>query len=97
MAPKRDPAIISMVVTIVGFFVFPILSAVAGLVLGYKALREARAGGWGSEKLARIAVIVGWIGLASPFCLTMTAVGTQFGYSLCGVLTQMLSDISGGG
>jgi hypothetical protein len=97
LAPKRDPAVTSMVVTIVGFFAFPIVSAVAGLVLGYKALREARAGGGGSEKLARIAVIVGWIGLASPFCLMMTAMGAQFGYSLCGVLIQMLSDIRGGG
>ncbi len=95
LAPKRDPAITSLVVTIVGFFAFPILSAVAGLVLGYKALREVRGGGGGSEKLARMAVIVGWIGLTAPLCLTMTAVGAQFGYSLCGVLIQMLLDISG--
>ncbi len=97
LALKRDPAITSMVVTIVGFFAFPIVSAVVGLVLGYKSLREARAGGGGSEKLARIAVIVGWLGLASPLCLTVTAGGAQFGYSLCGVLIQMLSDIAGGG
>jgi len=95
LAPRRDPAVTSLFVTIVGFFTFPIVSAVAGLVLGYKALREARASGWGNEKLARIAVIVGWIGLASPFCLMMTAVGTQFGYSLCGVLIQILSDMQG--
>jgi hypothetical protein len=97
LAPRRDPAVTSLFVTIVGFFTFPILSAVVGLFLGYKALREARAGGWGSEKLARAAVIVGWIGLASPFCLMMTAMGTQVGYSLCDVLLQILSDISGGG
>ena len=93
LVTRRDPAITSIFVTIAGFFAFPIVSAIVGLVLGYKALREARAGG-GNEKLAKTAVIVGWIGLALPFCLAMTLMGTQFGYSLCGVLFQIWRDVS---
>ena len=95
---KRDPAVTSIIVTVVGSFFLPIVGAILGLVLAYKALREARAGGWGSEKTARTAVIVGWGGIALgllPLCMAMTTSGTQLGYSLCNNLLQMVSDVLG--
>ena len=63
------------------------------------ALREARAGGWGSEKMARTAVIVGWGGIVLgllPLCMAMTMSGAQLGYSLCNDLLQVVSDVMGG-
>jgi hypothetical protein len=82
----------------VGSFFVPIVGAILGLVLAYKALREARAGGWGSEKMARTAIIVGWGGIALcllPLCMATTMSGTQLGYFLCNDLFQVVLDILG--
>jgi ribosomal protein S27AE len=90
---KTDPALISIIVTIVGSFFVPIGGAILGLFLAYKALKEARAseGRLGSESLARIAVAVGWIGLALsvlPFVLFFVMSGAQAGCALCNELSQ---------
>jgi DNA-directed RNA polymerase subunit RPC12/RpoP len=63
---NSDPAVVSIIVTVVGTFVLPLplVGAIIGLVLGYKALKSAREGGGNSEKLAKSAVIVGWVVLA---------------------------------
>ena len=95
---KRDPAVISIIVTVVGSLFMPFVGAIVGLVLAYKALRQARAGGWGSEKMAKTAVIVGWSGIALcllPLCMAMTMPGVHLGYSLCNDLFQMVADVLG--
>jgi predicted small integral membrane protein len=79
---KIDPAIISMLVTLLGFFCFPVASAYLGFLLGGMALHKARAGGGGSEKLAKIAVIVSFacMLLSASVCMAFAIVGT--GYEL---------------
>jgi hypothetical protein len=98
---EADPATISLVVTIVGTVLVPVpvLGAGLGLYLGYKALREARAGGWNSEKLARTAVIVGWIGLAYlvlPLCIWLGWLGCAGAASVCEGLWETLFNRLGG-
>ena len=95
---KADPAYISIIVTALGTFVVPLLGGVVGLVLGYKALREARAsdGRSGSEKLARTAVVVGWAGVAFgllPLCLVLSASGAQLGVSACDAFFDAVLDM----
>jgi hypothetical protein len=97
---RADPATISMIVTAVGMFVIPIplVSPIAGLVLGYRALKSARAGGNNSEKLAKIAVIFGWVGAAYtalPLCLFVGSAGYQIMYTVCGGLWDELVDLVG--
>ena len=94
---KADPALVSIIVTVAGSFVVPIAGAVVGLILGYKALREARAGETqrGSEKLARTAVIVGWVFVVFgvvPLCMVVVMPGVQLGVSACEELAQMLME-----
>lgn len=95
---KMDLAVISIIATVAGLFIIPVGGAILGLFVGYKALRQARASGGGrdSEKRARTAIIVGWVGLALgvlPLCLAMTVPGMKRGYSICDELFQMLSDL----
>jgi predicted RNA-binding Zn-ribbon protein involved in translation (DUF1610 family)/uncharacterized membrane protein len=99
---KTDPAVISIIATFAGSLVMPIGGAILGLILGYRALREARAtdGRSGSESLARVAVILGWAGIAVsvlPLCMVLTMSGVQGGYSACAELFHMLSDMLIGG
>ena len=93
--PQRDPALTSILVTIIGSLFVPLLGAIAGLFLAYRALREARAGRGGSEKLARTAVIIGWSGIALillPLFFGGIIGGAQAGYSFCGRSSQALFD-----
>ena len=94
---KLDPALVSIIVTVAGSMFVPFMGGIVGLILAYRALREARADGGraGSEKLARTAVIVGWGGVAVcvlPLCLMVTASGAQMGITVCGDLFHALSD-----
>jgi rubredoxin len=96
---KIDLALISIVVTIVGSFVVPLVGAIVGLALAYKARVGARAGGEGSEKLARTAIIVGWAGVAYgvlPLCMLVGMPGTQLACSFCEEMQWALSDLLDG-
>ena len=99
---RTDPAVISIIVTLVGTFMIPMpwVSAILGLALGYKALKSAREGKGNSEKLAKWAVIIAWGTLAYttlPLCLIMGGSSLQTGYSTCeglsSALLNMLSEI----
>lgn len=83
---KRDPAVISLIVTIVStlFIPIPIAGPGLGLYLGYKALKEARSDGWkqGSEKLAQTAIAVGWVALLLPVCAFTTSIGIHTAQSI---------------
>ena len=96
---RTDPALVSIIVTVVGALFMPLLGGVLGLVLGYRALRQARAGNGGSrsEKLAKAAVVVGWIGVAFtvlPLCAIVGISGVQLGYSICNGLFEAITDIA---
>lgn len=98
---NSDPGVISIIVTVVGTFMLPLplVSPIVGLVLGYKALKSAREGRGNSEKLARAAVITGWIVLACtilPLCLVLGSSGVQATYSTCDGLGRALLDMLSG-
>jgi hypothetical protein len=95
---NSDPGAISIIVTLVGTFVLPLplVSAIIGLILGYKALKSAREGGGNSEKLAKSAVVLGWIVIACTIlslCLVLGSSSAQVTYSTCDGLSNILSDI----
>lgn len=92
----RDPALTSILVTIIGSLFVPLLGAAAGLFLAYRALREARAGQGGSERLARMAIIIGWGGIALvllPLLFGGITLGVRAGYSACSQSIQALFDM----
>jgi hypothetical protein len=66
VAPAPGVAIASLILSIAGLLLFPIVCSLAGLVLGYKARDEiARSGGsLGGSGLATAGIVLGWIGLA---------------------------------
>lgn len=93
---KMDPALLSIIVSVVGALFIFMAGPIVGLVLGYRALREARASGAGDrrERRAKAAVVVGWIVLAStvlPFCLSAMMPGVEWGCSACQGFFEELS------
>jgi DNA-directed RNA polymerase subunit RPC12/RpoP len=91
---RTDPAVVSIIVTIGATLAFP-FGAIIGLILAYRALREARATSEasGSESLARSAVTVGWIGIAFhvvPLCLVLGFSGTSLSWTICSGLLDGL-------
>ena len=83
-----DPAVLSIVATFFGSMIVPLGGPILGLYLGYKALRDARAGDVGkrSESLARAAVVIGWAVVAMHFlavCMVVFMPGVQMSCSLC--------------
>ena len=103
---KADPAVISIIVTLVGSMFIPFAAAIVGLFLGYRALKDARAGDEGEKqgKLARAAVVIGWMVLASSILPLFVAVGMpalQWTCSTCNELflelgEELLSMFGGG-
>jgi len=92
---KIDPALLSIIVTIGGSLFVPLGAAVVGLILGYKALRDTRArpGQEQRERLARAAVVTGWIVLASSV-LPLCAVGSMSGVrGICSLWERVLEAI----
>lgn len=85
---QLDPATLSILVTILGWFFLPVISAVIGLILAYRARKQARTtyGRSGSERLARTAIIIGWVGIGIglvPLILTLAVAGFSWGFTLC--------------
>ena len=98
---RLDPALVSIIVTVAGSMFVPLMGAIVGLILAYKALRDVRADDRQarSERLARTAVIVGWGGVAVgvlPLCLMVTASGAQMGITVCGDISQAVMDTVNG-
>ena len=93
---KGDPAAVSILVSILGAVFLPPLGAVAGLILAYRALGIAHRSGGRDEKTARLAIVVGWGGLALsaiPLCLALTWSGARMGLSLFDNVMRQLLDI----
>jgi hypothetical protein len=103
---RMDPAVLSIIATFFGSMIVPVGGPILGLYLGYKALKDARAGDAGnrSEVLAKAAVVIGWGVLAMHFLAVSMALlmpGVQLGCSLCNDLldgvTQVVSGLFSGG
>lgn len=99
---KMDPATLSIIVSVVGSFFIPFGGPVVGLILGYKAFRDARDSGIEkSEKRAKVAIVVGWFIIVStilPLCLAMGTPIVQPGCSFCqGLFDELFNMASGGG
>ena len=95
---RNNPAAVSMLVSVLGAVFFPPLGAVVGLALAYRALGMARRGTNGDEKSARLAVLIGWGGLALsalPLCLIAAWSGAQMGLTLFENLVRELMHILG--
>jgi DNA-directed RNA polymerase subunit RPC12/RpoP len=96
---KIDLAVISLVATFFGSMFIPLVGPILGLILGYKALQDARAGDEkkGSERLAQVAVGAGWVVTAMsvlPLCLFPGMAGIQWGCSICERLFEMLGSLA---
>jgi hypothetical protein len=83
-----DPAVLSIIATFFGSMIVPVGGPILGLYLGYKALKDARAGDVGntSEVLAKVAIVIGWGVSAMHFlavCMALFMPGAQWGCSLC--------------
>ena len=83
-----SPANLSILVSIVGSLFIPFGGPVLGLILGYKALGDARDGGKGekSEKQAKTAIAIGWAIVAFSLVMMCIAMGmptVQSGCSMC--------------
>ena len=78
---RIDPAVGSIVATVVGSMLFPLVGAALGLYLGYRALRSARDAG-SSTQLAKIAIAIAWIGLALQVVPIVFGAG-MWGVSFC--------------
>ncbi len=94
---KIDPALLSIIVTVGGSLILPLGSAIVGLILGYKALKDARTGPGQEqrERLARAAVVIGWIVLASsvlPVCAFGGMSGVERICSLCEAVPEEIFD-----
>ena len=95
---RGNPAAVSMLVSVLGVFFFPPLGAVVGLAMAYRARGMARRGKCGDEKLARLAVLIGWGGLAFsvvPLCLIAAWSGAQMGLRLFENFVRELLSILG--
>ncbi len=81
---KLDPAAISVIATLVGNAIFPVIGAAIGLFLGYRALKEAKTPKM--EKRARLAIGLGLLILALSIvmmCLAMAMPALEFGWLTC--------------
>ena len=100
-----DPAVLSIIATFFGSMIVPFGGPILGLYLGYKALKDARAGGTGktSEGLAKAAVVIGWSFVAFQVffvCIAVFMPSVQLSCSLCKDLldgvTQVVSGLFSG-
>jgi uncharacterized membrane protein len=99
---KLDPALLSIIVSLAGSFIMPPIGGIVGLVLGYRALKDAQNRGMGeeAEKRAKAAVVVGWVVLGAMAALPCSMAGmsgVRWGCSLCNrmfdELGSLLSDL----
>ena len=81
-APNSTLAIVALVAGILGVTLFPFLGSIVAVIAGPMARREIDESGGtlGGESLARIGMILGWIGLALGLCGCCIAIGV-FGSS----------------
>jgi len=90
-----DLATLSLIATVVGSFVVWAVGPVVGIVLGYRALRDARDGGGGRdvERLPKIAVAVGWGVLAVNMLFPCVAVGVSGVQAGCSMFEELLDAV----
>ncbi len=97
VAPKTSgKAIASLVLSILGLVgVLPLIGSILGVILGNSARGEiARsAGSLTGEEMARIGVILGWVGLALwavGFVCALLILGGSIGLGVCSAILESL-------
>lgn len=64
-APKTNSlAIVSLVASIAGWVIVPLIASIVGVITGHMALKQLRSSGEGGRGLALAGTIVGWVGVA---------------------------------
>lgn len=79
-------AIASLVCSIVGLVMCPLIGQIVGLVLGYKAKRQIAASGGVllGEEMASAGIIIGWIGIGLVALQALAALA-MFAFSISGI------------
>lgn len=61
--PTNQMAIVSLIASIVGVTILPLIGSIVGVITGHSARRQIRETGEGGEGMATAGIVVGWIGL----------------------------------
>lgn len=62
--PKTNVlAIVSLVSSLVGMFLLPLIGSVAGVITGHISLRQLKTSGEGGHGIALAGTIIGWVGV----------------------------------
>lgn len=63
-APKTNVlAIVSLVSSVVGLFILPLIGSVAAVITGHISLRQLKTSGEGGRGMALAGTIIGWVGV----------------------------------
>lgn len=63
-APKTNVlAIVSLVSSLVGLFILPLIGSVAAVITGHMSLRQLKTSGEGGRGMALAGTIIGWVGV----------------------------------
>lgn len=99
--PTNTLAVISLVASILSWFMFPVIGALVGVFTGHMARREIRNshGTQAGDGLAIAGLIIGYVHLVTS-CLSVLAFvlifGGMIGLSGCAILSEMAHLISSG-
>lgn len=65
-APRKTNtlAVVSLISSLVGFFILPFIGSVVGIITGHMSLSQIKRTGEGGRGLGLAGTIVGWVGLA---------------------------------
>lgn len=100
--PTNTLAIVSLVSSLVGWFFFPIIGGIVGVITGHLARREIKnSGGTQSgDGIAIAGLIVGYLNLIA-FCgsllIFLLFFGGLIGLSGCAILSESVSMLAAGG
>lgn len=78
--PTSTMAILSLVLSITGVTILPVIGSVIGVVTGHIALNQLRSSGESGRGLAVAGLVVGYVGLT-----LLVVVGVMIAYALLGL------------
>ncbi len=61
--PTNTLAVVSLIASIAGVTVLPVVASITGVITGTMARRQIRATGEGGDGMALAGVVVGWVGV----------------------------------
>ena len=85
-APRTNTlAVVSLIASIAGVTLLPILASIVGVVTGHMARRQIRETGEGGDGMAVAGVVVGWIGVGIAAIGVLLAVLMFAGVAIFGI------------